>query len=347
MLPGMANAEETDVAIDATTFPDANFRSYVKTNFDTDKDGSLSVEEISNITSISLHKKNISALKGIEYFTELRELFCRSNNLTELDLSKNTNLSRIDCSYNKLTRLNINKAAKLYELDCQDNALTELDLSQNTELRKICYGDNQLTSLDVNKVSYMLITDYLYGDNNEYMVKGTTERTFDLSDLPGKFDVSKIKSGIGGTVNGTILTFNDNSDTYEYYYIVRDSNAWGKKFKIKLHTHAKYGSWVSNGDGTHTKTCATSGCGFTETEICTGGTAKCNAKAICSVCKGKYGTLNANNHVGENNWMTNETAHKRQWDCCEKISVPEAAHTWDNGICTVENLPARWLYGDI
>lgn len=57
MLPGMANAEETDVAIDATTFPDANFRSYVKTNFDTDKDGSLSVEEISNITSISLHKK--------------------------------------------------------------------------------------------------------------------------------------------------------------------------------------------------------------------------------------------------------------------------------------------------
>lgn len=335
MLPGMANAEETDVAIDATTFPDANFRSYVKTNFDTDKDGSLSVEEISNITSISLYKKNISALKGIEYFTELRELFCSSNNLTELDLSKNTNLSRIDCSYNKLTRLNINKAAKLYELDCRHNALTELDLSQNTELRKIYYGDNQLTSLDVNKVSYMLITDYLYGDNNEYMVKGTTERRFDLSDLPGKFDVSKIKSGIGGTVNGTILTFNDNSDTYEYYYIVRDSNAWGKKFKIKLHTHTKYGSWVSNGDGTHTKTCATSGCGFTETEICTGGTAKCNAKAICSVCKGKYGTLNANNHVGENNWMTNETAHKRQWDCCEKISVPEAAHTWDNGICTV------------
>ena len=48
-----------------------------------------------------------------------------------------------------------------------------------------------------------------------------------------------------------------------------------------------WNAWVSNGDGTHTRTCNNSG--HSETENCSGGTATCKDKAICSVCGSKYG----------------------------------------------------------
>ena len=48
-----------------------------------------------------------------------------------------------------------------------------------------------------------------------------------------------------------------------------------------------YGDWVSNGDGTHTRTCTTGS--HSETENCSGGTATCENKAVCSVCGAEYG----------------------------------------------------------
>lgn len=48
-----------------------------------------------------------------------------------------------------------------------------------------------------------------------------------------------------------------------------------------------YGAWVSNGDGTHTRTCTTGS--HSETENCSGGTATCEDKAVCSVCGAEYG----------------------------------------------------------
>lgn len=48
-----------------------------------------------------------------------------------------------------------------------------------------------------------------------------------------------------------------------------------------------YGDWVSNGDGTHTRTCTTGS--HSETENCFGGTATCEDKAVCSVCGAEYG----------------------------------------------------------
>ena len=48
-----------------------------------------------------------------------------------------------------------------------------------------------------------------------------------------------------------------------------------------------YGAWVSNGNGTHTRTCTTGS--HSETENCSGGTATCENKAVCSVCGVAYG----------------------------------------------------------
>lgn len=59
------------------------------------------------------------------------------------------------------------------------------------------------------------------------------------------------------------------------------------------HTHS-WGNWVSNGDGTHTRKC--SGCTETETKSCSGGTASCTAKAVCSACNTAYGDKAAHNY---------------------------------------------------
>ena len=54
----------------------------------------------------------------------------------------------------------------------------------------------------------------------------------------------------------------------------------------------KYGAWVSNGDGTHTRVCANDN-KHTETKACHGGKATCTAKAICEVCGKAYGEMTA------------------------------------------------------
>ena len=55
-----------------------------------------------------------------------------------------------------------------------------------------------------------------------------------------------------------------------------------------------YGAWVSNGDGTHTRTCTTGS--HSETENCSGGTATCENRAVCEVCGGEYGDIPGHNY---------------------------------------------------
>lgn len=49
-----------------------------------------------------------------------------------------------------------------------------------------------------------------------------------------------------------------------------------------------WNAWVSNGNGTHTRTCKRDS-GHKENGTCSGGTATCTTKAVCDVCKTTYG----------------------------------------------------------
>lgn len=62
------------------------------------------------------------------------------------------------------------------------------------------------------------------------------------------------------------------------------------------HTHV-WGAWISNGDGTHTRTCAKDS-SHTETNACSGGIATCQSSAICAVCNIAYGAKDMTNHTG-------------------------------------------------
>lgn len=62
------------------------------------------------------------------------------------------------------------------------------------------------------------------------------------------------------------------------------------------HTHV-WGAWISNGDGTHTRTCAKDS-SHTETNACSGGIATCQSSAVCAVCNIAYGAKDMTNHTG-------------------------------------------------
>ena len=137
-----------DVEINETNFPDANFRSYLLSK-EYGSDGVITDAEIAEITYIEVKEMNIANLKGIEFFTALAGLYCSNNQLTALDLSKNSALVYLQCSNNQLTSLDITKNTVLTGLYCSNNQLTALDVSNNTDLTELYCEFNQLTSLNV------------------------------------------------------------------------------------------------------------------------------------------------------------------------------------------------------
>ena len=150
--------EEEDIPIDEEHFPDENFREYVKA-LDTDNSQTLSGQEIALVERINVSNKNIFSLKGVEYFTALKYLDCSYNRLTEIEISKNRLLEQLLCSNNQLTEINLTANTMLKRLTCTNNMLKELDVSRNTALINLeCgsevgsgYDTQEIMTLDLSK----------------------------------------------------------------------------------------------------------------------------------------------------------------------------------------------------
>ena len=107
--------------------------------------------DVDTMTVVDVSEAGIKSLAGIEYFTSLTKLYCSDNELTALNVSKNTALWVLDCSGNQLTALDVTKNTALFYFLCFYNKLTALDVSKNTELFQFGCGNNELTALDVSK----------------------------------------------------------------------------------------------------------------------------------------------------------------------------------------------------
>lgn len=254
-------AEEDAVAIDATNFPDGAFRQYVADNFDKDKDGALNQTERNAVKEIRISNSGCTSLQGLKYFSKLTDLFCSDNNLTELDVSENPELKRLICYNNSLTSLNLNKNTKLESLNCNKNKLTVLDLRENKSLWWLRCNNNCLTSLDLR--NNPKIRDLQVG-YQRYQILANDDRTYDLHQLPGKFELDGVATGSweGGTVDPTTWILKANSTTVTYKYKVDDEF----RFPVTLDVHWHNYQW--NHDGTkHWRECTTANCpGLTDAQ---------------------------------------------------------------------------------
>lgn len=164
----------SDVAITADNFPDTNFREYILSEADEDHDGYLNDDEIASVTIMDISGKDINNLIGIEYFSALQELYCYTNNLVSLDVSRNEELLLLECDNNKLTRLDLKNNIKLLNLECEANNLAELNLEHNINLSYVkCYTQT-LNNLNVSKDENSFNVDL-----NEYV--SDTERIVEVT----------------------------------------------------------------------------------------------------------------------------------------------------------------------
>ena len=99
------DSDDSGYVENTNTFPDEAFWSYLLKYVDKNRNGTLSQEERYAVKVIDVEKKNIHSLKGIEFFPNLKKLYCSENQLTELDVSKNTALTELYCWQNQLTSL--------------------------------------------------------------------------------------------------------------------------------------------------------------------------------------------------------------------------------------------------
>lgn len=153
----VAVAATGDVDINST-FTDANFRSYVSSNFDTNKDGTLSEKEIDAVTSlnvsISTYSKKISSLAGVDVFTSLEYLDCSGQAIGSLDVADLENLKSINASSDQLTTFTLpKKAEQLASVNLSYNQITDITFQTTyAALKELNVYGNQLTSIDLSKL---------------------------------------------------------------------------------------------------------------------------------------------------------------------------------------------------
>jgi hypothetical protein len=171
-----------------TTFvPDDNFEAYLEANGmgnGVDNDNYVFKYLIEGLASLDVSSLNISELTGIEDFAELQVLHCEDNNLSNLDISQNTDLYTLYCHTNNLSEINISNNTLLKFFYCNSNEISELILTNNTTLLTLECSDNDLTTLDIstaidlnyldcggNQITSLDLTDnyylqYIYCYNN-------------------------------------------------------------------------------------------------------------------------------------------------------------------------------------
>lgn len=97
-------------------------------------DGVLTLSERQSITELDVSGLGLTSLDGLENFPNLQVLNCSGNNLTRLDVSKNTALKKLYCANNQLQSLDLSQNGQLDYVNCSFNRLTSLDMSGNTKL---------------------------------------------------------------------------------------------------------------------------------------------------------------------------------------------------------------------
>ena len=126
-----------------------------------------------DVTYLDCSKNQLTTL-DVSKNTTLEKLYCSENQLTTLDASQNSALTTLTCKYNQLTALDVSKNPALTTLDCFDNQLTTLDVSKNTALTWLDCSHNQLTALDITQ--NIALTE-LYCTNNQLTALDLSQNT--------------------------------------------------------------------------------------------------------------------------------------------------------------------------
>ncbi len=142
-------------------FPDANFKAKLLLlgtatdvngiwfPIDSNGNGEVDQSEAANIYKLDLYNANITDLSGIEFFVGLRELYCPSNNLTQLSIGSLTNLVKLTCGQNPLQSLDLTGLNNLKEVQCHWTMINNFTLCDCPNLETFGLSQSQLTTFSI------------------------------------------------------------------------------------------------------------------------------------------------------------------------------------------------------
>ena len=204
LIPSIVSGADESVSI-KDAFTDEAFQNYVSTNFDKDKDGYLSSEEIVTVTSLDFWDyDSFKSFEGIENFTELKTFSLQyADNIRFLNLSENKKLQSIFLNYN----------GKLEHIDLKDlNKLETLTVNNHQNLKTLdVSGLEELTTLEANNNA---IKDIKFGFNSNLDTVKLVNNKFTTIDMDGAPTLKSL------FINDNLLTsfaLKGNKDLKELY----------------------------------------------------------------------------------------------------------------------------------
>ncbi len=207
-----------------TSIPDANFEAALSTYDDIADDGQVPTARIENVTELILDGSNISDLSGIGGFISLEVLSCSNNNLTSLDLSKNTKLISLNAVVNRISSIDLSKNSNLTRLNINRNNLTSIDISKLNNLTFLSIWNNSLTTLDATQNPLL---DALTAFGNSSITEIDVTQNLTLRELVlsncslSEIDLSKNPNLTGIYLENTNLNSIDltNNDKLKFVYL--------------------------------------------------------------------------------------------------------------------------------
>ena len=195
-LRAVLNDEKVHINI-----PDANLKSYMLANFDSNSDGGISILEAEAVTSIDCSGLGVTDLTGLEHCVNLESLRVNNNlGLTTVNLAIFPKLSVFDAGFTNIKSLDVSQNPELTDLSIYDCPCTSLNLSQNTKLETLNVGASDLTTLDISNntslrylyVHYTEITSLDLSNNDDLEIVYASNSALTSLDLRGKTALAEL-----------------------------------------------------------------------------------------------------------------------------------------------------------
>ncbi len=114
-----------------------------------------------DLVRLSIDVTSVSEL-DVTKNTNLRVLNVSETAISDIDISQNTNLQQFYCTHtgswmteHKFNSIDVSKNPNLIYLMCQGNNLTDIDVSNNPNLQTLFCNGNYLTTIDISKNPYI------------------------------------------------------------------------------------------------------------------------------------------------------------------------------------------------
>jgi Leucine-rich repeat (LRR) protein len=213
----------TNAYAQIVNIPDANFKNALVStscadfnndgstdgDADTNDNGEIELSEAQALLGLAVRNNSISDPMGIEFFTNLRYLYCSSNPLSSLNVQTLTYLERLECENGQITSLDVHGLTNLQYLNCNNQFISNLNIQGLVNLQYLyCCYDNMLVNLDVQGLTNL---KYLYCYNSHL----TNLNVQGLSNLQHLYcyDNSLISLNVQGLTNLAILKCYNNQLT--------------------------------------------------------------------------------------------------------------------------------------